>query len=92
MSPDEAETIALSALAWLLTQEELTRVFLGATGVSAADLRAGAADPEYLGAVLDFLLQDDDWVTGFCGETGLPFTRLAEARAALPGGAQLHWT
>jgi len=92
MSPDDAETVGLQALAWLLGQEELLPVFLGATGAAADDLRARAADPEFLGAVLDFLLMDDAWVMGFCGDSGLAFTRPAAARAALPGGGQMHWT
>lgn len=92
MSPDEAETTALRALAWLLANEDLLPVFLGATGAGPDDLRARAADPEFLGAVLDFLVMDDAWVIGFCTDAGLPFDRPVAARAALPGGAQTHWT
>ena len=92
MSPDDAETVALTALAWLLGNDELLPVFMGATGAATDDLRARATDPDFLGAVLDFLAMDDAWVIAFCTDAGLPFTRPAEARAALPGGAQPHWT
>ena len=62
------------------------------TGASEADLRAGAQDPEFLGSVLDFVMMDDAWVVAFCAEAGLENTAPMAARAALPGGAQVHWT
>lgn len=89
---DAAETLALQALAWLLGPSDLADVFLGATGADPAALRGAAADPAFLGAVLDFLLQDDTWVITFCDTQGLAYTAPAAARAALPGGAQMHWT
>lgn len=92
MSPQDAETVALQALGWIAAQDDLLPVFLGASGADLADLRHRAAEPEFLGAVLDFLLMDDAWVMGFCTEAGHPFTRPAEARAMLPGGGQTHWT
>ena len=64
----------------------------GASGASEADLRAGAEDPEFLGSVLDFLLMDEAWVLAFCADTGLDTSAPMAARAALPGGAQIHWT
>ena len=92
MQREDAETLALGALTWLAGHDELLPVFLGATGAGEADLRAGAADPEFLGALLDFLLLDDAWVTEFAGGAGLPAERVAEARRALPGGDLPHWT
>lgn len=89
---EAAETLGLEALGWLVGQEDLIGVFLGSTGTSEAELRAGAGDPEFLGSVLDFLLMDDAWVIRFCDERGLAYDRLMLARAALPGGDQVHWT
>ncbi|WP_397541281.1 DUF3572 domain-containing protein [Roseovarius salis] len=92
LSQDAAEAIALECLAWLAGNDDLFPVFLGATGASAADVRERAQDPEFLGAVLDFVLMDDAWVTAFCEHANLaPATPMA-ARAALPGGQQVHWT
>ena len=79
-------------MAWLAGNDELLPVFLGATGASEADLRARAADPEFLGSVLDFLTADDSWVMAFCDSEGLPYESPLRARMALPGGAQVHWT
>lgn len=92
MQQESAETIALQALGWLAANDELLPVFLGATGASEADLRARAAEPEFLGSVLDFLMMDDAWVVAFCQERNIAYERPMMARAALPGGAQVNWT
>ena len=92
MDRDSAETIALQALGWLAGNDELLPVFLGSTGVSEAELRARAAEPEFLASVLDFLTMDDAWITGFCDAHGLSYTLPIRARAALPGGDLPNWT
>ncbi|MFN3824171.1 MAG: DUF3572 domain-containing protein [Pseudorhodobacter sp.] len=89
---ETAETLALEALAWIAAQDDLLGTFLGATGAAMSDLARDARDPLFLGAVLDFLLMDDAWIIGFCDATGHARTAPAEARAHLPGGAQMHWT
>ena len=92
MSQDSAETVALEALGWLAGHDELLPVFLGASGASQDDLRARATDPEFLGAVLDFVAMDDAWVTAFCDAQGLGYDVPMRARAALPGGSEMNWT
>ena len=89
---EAAEVLALQALAWLAGNEDLLPTFLGSTGASEADVRAGASDPAFLGAVLDFLMMDDAWVMQFCDAHGVAYARIMPARAALPGGEQVHWT
>ena len=89
---DTAETIALQALGWLAGNDDLLPVFMGATGVSTTELKRNATDPEFLGSVLDFLLMDDAWVMSCCEALNMPYDSLMQARAALPGGAQVHWT
>ncbi|MCR9125154.1 MAG: DUF3572 domain-containing protein [Rhodobacteraceae bacterium] len=92
LSRETAETVALRALAWLVGNENLLPVFLGATGASESDLRARAADAEFLGSVLDFVMMDDAWVVAFCDGAGLAYEQPMMARAALPGGGEVHWT
>ncbi|PWE29279.1 DUF3572 domain-containing protein [Maritimibacter sp. 55A14] len=92
MRPDEAETLAVEALAWIAGEDGLMEVFLGSAGLEVADLRARAGDPDFLGAVLDFLLVSDAHVTGFCDSRGLPYEAPIRARQALPGGAVPDWT
>ncbi|MEL7165745.1 MAG: DUF3572 domain-containing protein [Pseudomonadota bacterium] len=92
MSQESAEVIALQGLAWLAGKEDLLPVFLGATGASETDVRAGASDPTFLGAVLDFILMDDAWIKEMCDANALSYEVPMIARAALPGGEAVHWT
>jgi hypothetical protein len=92
MQRESAETVGMQALAWLAGHDELLPVFLGSTGASLDDLRRGAGDAAFLGSVLDFVMMDDAWVVAFCDAQGLPYEAPMRARAALPGGGQVHWT
>ncbi len=89
---DAAETMGLRCLAWLIGNEDLLPVFLGATGASEADLRRDASDPAFLGAILDFVMMDDAWVIAFCDAEGLSTEAPRRARIALPGGQDVSWT
>lgn len=91
-SQESAEVVGLQAVAWMAGNEELLPVFLGATGASEADLRTGLDDPAFLGALLDFIMMDDAWVTAFCDAQGLSYDAPMRARMALPGGGDVHWT
>ena len=92
MQQDTAETIAITALAWLAADEELLGVFMGASGVSVDDLRTRATDPAFLISLLDFITMDDAWVMKFCDAHGFAYDIPMTARQSLPGGAQTHWT
>ncbi|MCE8507551.1 DUF3572 domain-containing protein [Ruegeria pomeroyi] len=91
ISADAAETLALQALTWLVTNDELLPVFLGSTGADIGDLRARAGDRQFLASVLDFLTMDDAWVIAFCDEQGIAYDQPMQARAVL-GGGEMHWT
>ncbi len=92
MQQESAQVLALRALEWLASDEELFTTFLGSTGASATNLADRAQDEEFLGAILDFLLMNDDWVVAFCDQVRLPYTAPMAARAALAGGEIEHWT
>ncbi|WP_120635880.1 DUF3572 domain-containing protein [Ruegeria sp. EL01] len=92
ISTDSAETLALTALAWLVGNDELLPVFLGSTGAAAEDLRERAGDPDFAVSVLDFLMLDDSWILAFCDTNSIPYDRPAQARAVLSGSADTHWT
>ncbi|MBV2358483.1 DUF3572 domain-containing protein [Thalassococcus sp. CAU 1522] len=92
MSRESAETVGLQAVAWLASNDDLLPVFSGATGAGEAEFRVNLQDPEFQGAVLDFILMDDAWIAAFCDAQGLGYDAPMQARAALPGGAQVHWT
>ena len=92
MDKKQAEIRALSVLSWLAGNEELLPVFLGATGASESDLRTRAAESEFLGSVLDFLMMDDAWVMAYCDTESVTYDTPMRARQALPGGADVNWT
>ena len=89
---ESAESLALQALSWLLSQQDVMGAFLYATGAAQGDLAALAAEPVFLGAVLDFLTEDDSRVMAFCDQAGLPYSAPMQARLALPGAQHTHWT
>lgn len=92
ISADSAETLALKILGWLVTNDDLLPVFLGATGASEQDLRARAGERVFLASVLDFLMLDDSWVIAFCDANTVPYEMPGQARAVLAGEADMHWT
>ena len=89
---EQAETLGLQALGWIAGQEELAGAFLGASGLSAEDIKERAADPEFLGFVLDYLLTDEEALIAFSDAAGVPHDHPLRARAGLPGGQLPHWT
>lgn len=89
---EKAEMLAIQALGWIAGQQDVLGQFMAASGASVDDLRAGAGDAAFLGALLDFLMLEDGWIVAFCDAAGLPYDAPMRARAALPGGAQMHWT
>jgi hypothetical protein len=92
MTQDQAEIIALKALEWLAADPELFEVFLSASGLAREDVNAHAADPAFLGGVLDFVLQADSHVLALAETCGIAPETPRAARAALPGGAVPDWT
>lgn len=88
---EEAEMIGIKALAWLAGNEELLPVFLGATGLNSQDMREIASQPNFLGAVLDFLLLDDEYILSFTENEEVKPDDIYLARQLLPGGESSNW-
>ena len=65
MDLDTAETIAISALAFLAGDEQRLGRFLALTGLGPAELKAQAHTPRILAAVLDHVLQDESLLLVF---------------------------
>lgn len=84
----DAETLGISALMFLAADGERLERFLSLAGIEAGEIRAAAAEPGFLGAVLDHLLNDERLLTEFAASEGLDPGAIAPARARLPGG----WT
>lgn len=89
---DQAEALALGALAWLLGPGDLAAAFLAETGAAPGSLAENAADPAFLGAVLDFLLAEESRLLAFAAATAQRPEEVWQARHHLPGGPAPHWT
>jgi hypothetical protein len=84
LSPEDAQAVALKALAFIAGDEELLSRFVALTGCGADDIRQRIGDPAFLGGVLDFLLADEPTVLAFVDATEFaPETPMA-ARQLLP--------
>ena len=88
---DAAEALALQAVAAIVADEDLLPRFLAATGSGMDDLRQRIGDPDFLGAVLDFVLEDDSLVQTLADAAGVGPETVMMARSKLPGG-QVEWT
>lgn len=92
MQLEQAETVALKALGWLMAEPDRMEAFMSWCGAGSDVLANGARDPVFLGFVLDYMMQSDDQVVDFCDGEGLSYDMPARARAALPGGESRNWT
>jgi hypothetical protein len=82
---DEAQDLAVAALAWLAEDEERLNVFLGLSGLGPQNLRAAAAEPGFLGAVLDHLAGNESWLITFAASRNIPPEAVTRARSLLNG-------
>lgn len=71
VSSEEAEVIALKALAFLANDEARLGRFLALSGVGPADMRHAAANPEFLAGLLNHLLEDESLLLTFAAEQEL---------------------
>ena len=82
-STNDAETLALSALAATLTDERRARRFLDLCGIDTEELRLRAADPALLAAVLRFLEAHEPDLIDVAGAIGVKPEELVAAREQL---------
>jgi hypothetical protein len=78
-----AEIVAIQALSFIAGDPERLGSFLAESGIGPETLRTAAADPHFLGSVLDFILRDDTTVKAFAEVSQLHPTNIAAARQVL---------
>lgn len=91
MQTEQAETIALDALRFIVADEPTFSALQAQTGMGPEDLRIGASDPQVLGALLDFILDNDKRTVAFCEACQLEPELPMRARTALPGATTGIW-
>ncbi len=80
---DDAETLAVDALAFFAEDPETLGRFLTATGLGPETLRAAAAEPGFLAAVLEHLMGDETLLLVFAERRRIRPTMIAAARHVL---------
>ncbi len=79
----DASALALSALVWTLGEQDRAQRLLDVTGLDPADLRARAAEPAVLSAVLGFLESHEPDLIACAEELEVRPEALVAARAEL---------
>lgn len=90
MTPEEAETVALNAVAFVLGDDRAREIFVGLTGITPDHLRGNLDNKALLAGVLDHLLGNEKQLMAFCESQGLAPEIPAKAARAL-GGGQAEW-
>ncbi|MDQ3482467.1 MAG: DUF3572 domain-containing protein [Pseudomonadota bacterium] len=82
-TPTDAQALALLALATAVSDERRARRFLDLTGIETVELRARAADPVILAALIRFLEAHEPDLVAVAGEIGVDPEALVAARREL---------
>ena len=82
-STNDAETLALSALAAMLSDERRARRFLDLSGIDTEALRERVGEPALLAAALRFLEAHEPDLVAVAEATGVKPEALVAAREAL---------
>ena len=80
-----AEVLALEILGFLAESQDALDRFVAESGVAVGDVRSRANMPDFLAAVMDFLLAHEELAREFCLSRGLSAETLHRARRRLPG-------
>ena|SRR5690606_20043957 len=86
MDREQAENIAISALAHIAGSEELLPRFLSISGINASEIRQAAQSPGFLAGVLQFVLAHEPTLLDFCRAADLQPNTLSAAARSLPFG------
>jgi hypothetical protein len=86
LTPDDAATVALKGLAYLVNFDAGLNRFLDISGLDRDTMRARADEPDFLVALLDFMLTDEELLLGFCDEASVDVRTVHMARHVLSGG------
>jgi hypothetical protein len=82
---DAAQSLAATALGFIAADSDRLSRFLGLTGLGPDNLRTAAADPAFLGSVLDYLVADEALLVEFAADARVKPEAVARAYAVLRG-------
>jgi len=85
---DEAQQLAIEALAFLADQPDLLARFLELTGIEAVDIRQVACQEGFWAGILSFLCANETDLWAFCHHANKLPEQVTAALRCLPGGIQ----
>ena len=83
LTPEQAEMLAVQALAFIAEEPERMAAFLSTTGIDPGAIRDAASSADFLAGVLEHMLGDESLLLAFADSTGLDPAEIARARSAL---------
>ena len=86
LNREQAEILALEALAWLAGQPDAIAKFLTMSGLEASELRLAVGDSGLQSSVLDYLLANENLLLEFCENASIKPQEVHSARYRLGGG------
>ncbi len=89
-SASDPQSIAISALAFIASDEVLLKRFLAISGIDADQIRLAAREPGFLAGVLQFLLAHEPTLMQFCGACDVAPEAVGSALRHLPFGNDRH--
>jgi hypothetical protein len=92
LTAEHAESLAISALGWLASDPERIGRFLAVTGLGPDNLRKAAADPRFLGSVLDYVLANEADLLAFAADAQANPEDVSRAAQVLGGIRQENWS
>ncbi len=83
---EQAQALAIEALAFIAGDAELLPRFLALSGIEADGIRLAAREPGFLAGVLEFIANHEPTLLRFAEHAGMPPASVADALRALPFG------
>ena len=82
---EAAESLAIQALAFLAEEPERLGRFLALAGLRPEQIRRAAAEPGFLGGVLEYVSSGEPLLLAFAAHLGIDPAEVGRARAVLSG-------
>ena len=82
-SQENAEMLAVQALAFIAEDDTRLSAFIASTGIAVQSIRDAAREQNFLAGVLEHILADENHLIAFADSAGINPTEVARARQSL---------
>tara|TARA_R110002096_G_scaffold236730_3_gene427510 strand:- start:1039 stop:1314 length:276 start_codon:yes stop_codon:yes gene_type:complete len=91
MYVENAKSLALSALAFILSEDDLRDRFLALSGMDADDMRKRIEETDFMASILEFLLSHEPDLLAYSEHSNENPEHIIVAWRALGGGVGHEW-